>query len=56
MTVEQEAIYTRYKIDHDEINKHNLKAWQKLYAIQQLAISMLKDHFTKGRYKPDADT
>ncbi len=46
MTEEQETIYMKYRINHDEINKQSLKVWRQLYTETQLAIAMLREHFT----------
>jgi len=53
MTVEQERAMTKYKINHDELNEHNLKIWRQLYTDTQFAISMLRDHFRKGKHNAD---
>ncbi len=55
MTIQQGAIYHKYRINHDARNEHNLKVWRQLYAETELAIAILKDHFSRGA-RPDADT
>lgn len=50
MTVEQEAIYTRYKSDNDFRNECNLKTWRKLWTTHNELIEELKG------VTPDANT
>ena len=54
MTVEQGAIYAKYRINHDAINEHNLKAWRTMYTHVQSVLDTLKENLRGAR--PDATT
>lgn len=41
MTIEQEAAYTKYKIDHTEINRKQLEDWE----LKCLARKIIGDRF-----------
>jgi len=52
MTIKQEAIFTMYKIDHDETNRQSLDDWY----VRCLAMKIIRD---AGKYRgarPDANT
>ena len=54
MTRKQQAIYSKYRIEHDAINEHNLKAWRTMYTHVQSVLATLKENLRGAR--PDADT
>ena len=42
MTTEQAAILAKYRINHDEFNRYNRAAWQRLWNTQQSLVAQLK--------------
>jgi hypothetical protein len=54
MTIQQAAIYQKYRIDLGARNKYNLKVWRPLYIHTQSILEALKDNLRGAT--PDADT
>jgi len=54
MTIQQAAIYHKYRINHDAKNEHNLKAWRTMYTHVQSVLDTLKENLRGAT--PDADT
>ena len=52
ITTEQAGILTKYRINHDEINRHNRAVWQRLWNTQQSLVAELKEALGD----PDAPT
>jgi hypothetical protein len=45
MTIEQEAAYTKYKIDHTEINRKQLHDWKVNWEVNCLAMKIIGDRY-----------
>ena len=56
MTIEQEAAYTKYKIDHTEINRKQLHDWEVNWEVNCLAMKIIGDIGKNIGARPDGPT